>query len=106
MNEKQPTNDSELTPSLDTSSEASSPLETHHSELPPFSQQWVEQWKAAAPRLKAIRDQELRDLNAENREQNSSASPKMTHAEARNHGLAIQQSWFMRKRILDAANAN
>ncbi len=33
-------------------------------ELPSFAAQWVEQWKQAAPRLQAIRDEELRRLGS------------------------------------------
>jgi uncharacterized protein with GYD domain len=32
------------------------------SELPSFADQWIKQWKEAAPRLQAIRDEELRKL--------------------------------------------
>ena len=56
---------------------------------------WAMQWKAAAPRLQAVRDRELRQL------QPVSAKPSLRNAEK--NGMVIFQRWMMRKALLDAA---
>ena len=66
--------------------------------LPAFAQQWMRQWESAGPKLQAIRERELRELD--NRKL-AASHRKLTHAEARGHGLAIQQAWFMRMRLLE-----
>ena len=65
--------------------------------LPNFADDWVQQWKSAAPKLKEIRDRELREMDQ------VASKPKqrrLSHAEARSHGLAIQQAWFVRMKLL------
>jgi hypothetical protein len=56
---------------------------------------WAMQWKAAAPRLQAVRDQELRDLQ--------SPSTRPNTGKPEQNGLVIFQRWMMRKALLDAA---
>jgi hypothetical protein len=70
---------------------------------PEYAQEWLRQWQSAAPQLRRIREEELRKLN--DVESPSADKPvarkKLTHADALRNGLAIQQAWFMRQRILD-----
>ena len=42
--------------------------------LPPFAKQWLAQWESAGPRLQAIRDRELRELDQSERDQNERSS--------------------------------
>ena len=62
--------------------------------LPEFAQRWMEQWRHAAPELRRIRDEELRNLPAEVDMEDQSGEPE--------HGLVIQQRWFMRMQLLKA----
>jgi len=68
------------------------------SDLPPFAHLWVQQWKEAAPRLQAIRDEELRRL-----ERGSSASyegPRLWEKNPHANGMVIMQRWLMRLELL------
>ena len=70
--------------------------------LPEFAQQWVNQWKAAAPRLQAIRDQELRQLSAGSQSTQSGDSIPLAYDRyPERNGLVIMQRWFQRQMILD-----
>lgn len=73
--------------------------------LPPFADEWIRQWKQAAPKLQAIRDEELR------RRGNQSISKASGTARAagvllydrypERHGMVIMQRWFMRRYLLE-----
>lgn len=74
------------------------------SDLPPYGKQWAMQWKAAAPRLQAIRDQELRRLG------NNGAGSSHHHvAEGHilyekfpeRHGMVIMQQWLLRRQVIE-----
>ena len=69
------------------------------SDLPPFAQQWVQQWKQAAPRLQAIRDEELRRLS--NKSGKGSEGVRIYEKYPHEHGMVVMQRWFMRKELLD-----
>jgi hypothetical protein len=71
-------------------------------DLPPFASQWVQQWKDAAPRLQAIRDEELRRLG--NGTNVPSSSYRIHDKYPERHGMVIMQQWFMRRYILSQAN--
>jgi hypothetical protein len=62
---------------------------------------WAMQWKSAAPRLQAVRDEELRSLESTTRtsQNNLTQNPEM-------NGLVIFQKWMMRRAILQAAKIN
>ena len=69
------------------------------SEIPSFAQLWIQQWKDAAPRLQAIRDEELRRLG------DKSSQPvegvRIYEPYPDRHGVVVMQRWFMRKELLD-----
>jgi hypothetical protein len=71
--------------------------------LPDFAQQWASQWKAAAPRLQAVRDAELRQLSAESTSESEASGPWVYDRYPERNGLVIMQRWFQRKMILDSA---
>ena len=68
-------------------------------ELPSFAAQWVEQWKQAAPRLQAIRDEELRRLGSKTRR--SVAGHVIYDRYPERNGMVTMQRWFMRRRLLE-----
>lgn len=71
-------------------------------ELPSFAHQWVNQWKSAAPRLQAIRDEELRQLSATPQiPQAGESIPIVYDPYPERNGLVIMQRWFQRKMMLD-----
>ncbi len=59
---------------------------------------WIEAWRTGAPRLQAIRDEELRQLSGKGIRQAGGVTvyEKNPHA----NGLVIMQAWFMRFQIL------
>jgi hypothetical protein len=72
------------------------------SPLPDFASQWVKQWKEAAPRLQAIRDEELR-----RREESpggvlrrDAVNPLIWERYPERHGMVIMQQWLMRGHLL------
>ena len=67
--------------------------------LPPFADQWIAQWKAAAPRLQVVRDEELRRTGGGPRRTVDGARIFDRHPER--HGMVIMQRWFMRRHLLD-----
>lgn len=73
------------------------------SELPPFAQQWVQQWKQAAPRLQAIRDEELRRLGTKSNPPIDGI--RIFDKRPYEHGMVTMQRWFMRQYLLDSLNA-
>ena len=68
------------------------------SEIPPFADQWIKQWQEAAPRLQAIRDEELR------RRGGNASRPLAGHRvydrNPERHGMVVMQQWFLRKHLL------
>lgn len=69
------------------------------SELPTYARQWVQQWIEAAPRLQAIRDEELRRLD-------DPKGPGIPEAKLYDnrpdlHGMVSMQRWLVRKHLLD-----
>ena len=70
------------------------------SELPSFAQQWVQQWKQAAPRLQAIRDEELRRLSCNSSHEIEGI--RIYEEYPHRHGMVVMQRWFMRKQLLDS----
>ncbi len=72
------------------------------SDLPPFAQQWVQQWKQAAPRLQAIRDEELRRLG--NKSRPLVEGIRIFEKNPHEHGMVTMQRWFIRKFLLDSIN--
>ncbi len=82
-------------------------------ELPTFAQQWVQQWKDAAPRLQAIRDEELRRLGDASSPLSGPVSgivgddvsqPVMIYEKyPHSHGMVIMQQWFLRRHALEQA---
>ena len=73
------------------------------SDLPPFAAEWVQQWKDAAPRLQAIRDEELRRLGDE--PGSSPPEHRVYERYPERHGMVIMQQWFMRRQMLDSMRA-
>ncbi|TWT96257.1 hypothetical protein [Neorhodopirellula pilleata] len=71
-------------------------------QLPSFASQWVQQWKQAAPRLQAIRDEELRRLDGKRaaRSQVSRAESIIFERYPERNGMVIMQRWFMRRQLL------
>lgn len=69
------------------------------SQIPPFAQQWVQQWKQAAPRLQAIRDEELRRLSGKSSQVVEWI--RIYDEYPHRHGMVVMQRWFMRKQLLD-----
>jgi hypothetical protein len=57
---------------------------------------WAMQWKAATPRLQAVRDEELRRMGGDV----PASGRREQHPEK--NGLVIFQRWMMRKALLDA----
>ena len=70
------------------------------SELPPFATEWVKQWKDAAPRLQAIRDEELRRRGGQPKK-TPVAEHRIYEKYPDQHGMVMMQRWFMRKLLLD-----
>jgi hypothetical protein len=70
--------------------------------LPSFASQWVQQWKEAAPRLQAIRDEELRRMG--NDAMGPSSSYRIYDKYPERHGMVIMQQWFMRSYLLSQTN--
>jgi hypothetical protein len=73
-----------------------------NNELPPFAAQWIQQWKSAAPRLQAIRDEELRRMGDQS--PRSISGHVLYDRYPERNGLVIMQRWFMRRQLLDLAN--
>lgn len=71
------------------------------SELPSFAAQWVQQWKDAAPRLQAIRDEELRRMGHESK--GSGTSQLIYDKYPEGHGMVTMQKWFLRRQMLFGA---
>lgn len=72
-------------------------------ELPSFAGEWVQQWKEAAPRLQAIRDEELRRRGVGREEVKGKRLVAGTRLFQRNpdrHGMVIMQRWWMRRHLL------
>ena len=69
------------------------------SKLPSFAQQWVQQWKQAAPRLQAIRDEELRRLGRKSAK--TIEGVRIYEKYPYEHGMVVMQRWFMRRQLLD-----
>jgi hypothetical protein len=71
-------------------------------ELPEFAAEWAAQWKAATPRLQAVRDEELRQLSQElEASAVRESAPIAYDLYPERNGLVIMQRWFQRKMILD-----
>jgi hypothetical protein len=68
------------------------------SDLPSFASQWVQQWKNAAPRLQAIRDEELRRLEPGMKE--VVAGQLIYDKYPERHGMVIMQRWFTRRHLM------
>ncbi|MGB7347577.1 MAG: hypothetical protein WBD20_25365 [Pirellulaceae bacterium] len=68
--------------------------------LPPFASEWIKQWKEAAPRLQAIRDDELR-LMGNGQKSVSVRQPLLYHRNPQSHGMVKMQAWFARRQIMD-----
>ena len=69
------------------------------SEIPSFAQLWIQQWKAAAPRLQAIRDEELRRLG--DKSSQAVEGIRIYEQYPDRHGMVVMQRWFMRKELFD-----
>ena len=73
------------------------------SKLPTFAAHWVQQWKNAAPRLQAIRDEELRRRG--NAPPSTSTAAVVSHRVyekyPERHGMVIMQQWWMRRHLLN-----
>lgn len=69
------------------------------SELPSFAAQWVKQWKDAAPRLQAIRDEELRRLDS--KDCKAVVGVRIYEKNPHVHGMVIMQKWFMRRHLIE-----
>jgi hypothetical protein len=72
------------------------------SPLPEFASQWVKQWKEAAPRLQAIRDEELRRREELHQGvlRGGADKPLIWERYPERHGMVIMQQWFMRGHLL------
>lgn len=68
-------------------------------ELPDFAPQWIQQWKQAAPRLQAIRDEELRRRGSSDK--HGVAGQFLYERNPERHGMVIMQRWFMRRHLLE-----
>lgn len=64
--------------------------------------EWAMQWKSAGPRLQAIRDEELRKLDAVGAQSIEKRNAENPHL----NGLVIFQKWMMRQALLDATQSN
>jgi hypothetical protein len=73
-------------------------------DIPSFASQWVRQWKEAAPRLQAIRDEELRKMG--DRSKGTNASVRIYDKYPERHGMVIMQQWFMRRYLLSRREWN
>ena len=69
--------------------------------LPSFAAQWIQQWKAAAPRLQAIRDEELRRLGSPTKRRVGGVVIFDRYPER--NGMVIMQRWFLRRHLLETA---
>ena len=83
-----------------------------NSALPDFAAAWIAQWKQAAPRLQAIRDEELRRLDSMadvGRHETSKGTrqeetrPLIFDRNPERHGMVLMQRWFMRRQLLEHA---
>ena len=72
------------------------------SPLPEFAAQWIKQWKESAPRLQAIRDEELRRREDRRRGvvRGGATQPLIWERYPERHGMVIMQQWFMRRHLL------
>ena len=73
-------------------------------ELPPFASEWIKQWKSAAPRLQAIRDEELRRRgvgDAEVKGSRTVAGVRLWQRNPERHGMVTMQRWWMRRYLLE-----
>ena len=71
--------------------------------LPEFASEWIRQWKEAAPRLQAIRDEELRrqsDSTAQTAPVTNSI-PLIFDRYPERHGMVVMQRWLMRRHLLE-----
>ena len=71
------------------------------SEIPSFAHLWIQQWKDAAPRLQAIRDEELRRLG--DKSSQVVEGVRIYEPYPDRHGMVVMQRWFMRKELLDSS---
>ena len=74
------------------------------SELPSFAAQWAQQWKDAAPRLQAIRDEELRrhgDQLQSTNHQSQNEGHRVYERYPERHGMVIMQQWLIRRQLLN-----
>ena len=74
--------------------------------LPDFTAEWIQQWKQAAPRLQAIRDEELRRRGQQtgNRLRQAKGQPLVLDRYPERHGMVTMQKWFMRLHLLQQVN--
>lgn len=87
-------------------------------DLPDFASEWIRQWKAAGPRLQAMRDEELRrrgredgegkDANEEAKQDAKQGADREDRALAPQnnldpdrHGMVIMQRWFARRQLME-----
>jgi hypothetical protein len=71
------------------------------SEQPDFAKQWAQQWKQAAPKLQAIRDEELLRLDGNVNSSQQADLPCIVYdRNPQQNGLVIMQRWFQRQAIL------
>jgi len=76
--------------------------------LPEFAYQWIEQWKRAAPRLQAIRDEELRRRGGAPPGKVHSADESITLFDRypERNGMVVMQQWLLRRHLLELAKQN
>lgn len=76
------------------------------SQLPDFADAWIQQWKDAAPRLQAIRDEELRRRGDGSRTVGRGAVSGVVLFDRypERHGMVQMQRWFMRRQLVETAN--
>lgn len=74
--------------------------------LPDFAAEWIQQWKQAAPRLQAIRDEELRRFGQGpgSHVRQARVQPIVFDRYPERHGMVIMQQWFMRRHLLQQVN--
>jgi hypothetical protein len=72
--------------------------QTKMSDLPPFAFEWARQWKEAAPRLQAIRDEELRRMG--HGVKGHSSGYRIYDKYPERHGMVIMQQWLMRRYLI------
>lgn len=76
------------------------------SQLPDFADAWIQQWKDAAPRLQAIRDEELRRRGTGSRTTGIEPASGVVLFDRypERHGMVQMQRWFMRRQLAETAN--